>query len=285
MPPSERSVRRPLVILDSPSLRRLDAPAEYDARRVDGWDALHATLAGAHPATLALVDPYLEHAGDGPPARLRELLERHPVIPVVAALTLRNEEPEHVATMLDWGVAEVLDLELEPNPRALHARLRLAHARPFKRRLEDALSQWVSAQALLILRAAADLAVDAGAAGDLARRLDMGARTLASACAREGLPAPRRLQAWMRVLLGAALLEEPGRSVVNAARGSGYANDTALRRALREMAGPVANARDHTFAAAVQRFNDELREQRERTRLRRRAARLRNAPKDDDDDP
>ncbi|HEU0052558.1 MAG TPA: helix-turn-helix domain-containing protein, partial [Longimicrobium sp.] len=127
------------------------------------------------------------------------------------------------------------------------------------------------------------LTADAGAAGDLARRLNMRPRTLAGACAREGLPAPRRLQAWMRVLLGAALLEEPGRSVVNAARGAGYANDTALRRALRDMAGPQALVRGKAFDTCARGFTDELRELRERARERRRAARPRGAGREDDE--
>ena len=266
--------KRPLVILDSAPLRRLAAPgAEYDARVVYSREALFAALEAAHPSTVVLLDPYVERLAGGPSPLVREVIWRCPSLPVVAALQLRPERVHDVRTLLDWGVSEVLDLELEPTPRGVLARLRAAHARPLKRRLEDVLSRYVSHTAHDILRAAAEVAVDGGAAPQLAARFGVEPRTLAGWCTREALPAPRRLQAWMRVLLGAALLEEPARSVANVARGAGYANDHALRRALRDLAGadPAALPRDQAFARASERFNDELLSLRERARERRKA--------------
>ena len=269
-----RPERRPVLILDSPALRRLDvSEGEYDARVVQGWDALHEAMAGAHPSTIALVDPYVDRRGGGPSPRLREALWKHPSVPVVAALVLRNERAEDVATLLEWGVSEVLDLDLEPTPRALAARIRAAHARPLKRRVEAVLSPYVSLPAGDIVRAAADVAVDGGAAPDLAKRFGVEPRTLSAWCARESLPPPRRLQAWLRVLLAATLLEEPARTVANAARSAGYANDHALRRAMRELVGgdPATLPREKTFEAAARAFNDELLAVREKVRERRRA--------------
>jgi transposase-like protein len=80
----------------------------------------------------------------------------------------------------------------------------------------------------------------------------------------------------MRVLLAAWLLEEPGRSVLNAARSAGYANDHALRRAMRELAGgdPSTLPREQLFETAAARMNDELRVLRERLRERRRTGRV-----------
>jgi hypothetical protein len=82
---------------------------------------------------------------------------------------------------------------------------------------------------------------------------------------------PRRLLAWMRVMLSAPLREE-GRSVVNASRGAGYATDHALRRAMRELIGgdPSSLQRMEIFPLAIRTFNEELWKLREEARQRKR---------------
>lgn len=271
------ALERAVLLLDSPALRPFRAlGGGYRVRAVPGWEALDTVLATAPPSTVALVDPYVGRARGEPPApRLRELLWRRPSATVVAALPLRAERVAHAAALLEWGVSELVDLELESTAEALLPRLHGAHARPLKRRVEQVLSQYASTYAGTLVRAACEVAVDGGGAPELAQRFGVEPRTVAGWCRREALPAPRRLQAWIRVLLAAALLEEPERSVLNAARGAGYATDHALRRTMRELAGsdPASLPRDRLFAAAAERFNAELRDLRELARERRRAGR------------
>src|SRR5262249_40598010 len=130
--PKTRSGERTLLVLDVPALDRFRrGEGEYRARPVAGWDALEAELAAAPPSTVALVDPYAERRrGEPPSPRLRTLLWRRPGAPVVAALALRPERVGDVKLLLEWGVSEVVDLELETTPAALLVRLRGAHARP-----------------------------------------------------------------------------------------------------------------------------------------------------------
>jgi AraC-like DNA-binding protein len=266
---------RPLLVLDVPALDfARELPPPYDVRPLAGWDALAESMAGAAPSALALVDPYAGASGVSP--HLRELLARHPSVPVVAAVPPRPEGTGDVQALLEAGVSEIVDLGLERSVRTLWARLRAAHARPLKRRLEAELP-CTSGAARHLLRAAAEVAVDGGGTAELARRFGAAPRAASAWCAREGLPAPRRLNAWMRVLLAAMLLEEPGRSVLGAARASGYATDHALRRALRTLvsADPATHPRDRLFAPAAARFNAELRACRERARERKKARRAR----------
>jgi len=271
--PGERLV----LVTDTPALRRFaELPDEYRARFVDGWDALAAALEGAAPSVTVLADPYLGRApSQGPSPRLRELMWRRPSIPILAAMPLREEWADHVSAVYEWGVSEVLDLQLETSPRAVWQRLRATRARPLKRRVEEALSGYATEDARNLVRAACEVAVDGGGAPELATLFGVEPRTASSWCRREGLAAPRRLLAWMRVLLAATLLEEDGRSVVNVARAAGYATDHALRRAMRELAGgdPSTVERGALFAKAAERFNSELRECRERVREQRRASR------------
>lgn len=271
--PGERLV----LVTASPALRRFaELPDEYRARFVDGWDALAAALEGAAPSVTVLADPFLGRTpSQGPSPRLRELMWRRPSTPLIAAMELREEWAEHAMALYEWGVSEVLDLLLETSPGAVWQRLRATRARPLKRRVEAVLSSYASEYARNLVRAACEAAVDGGGAPELAALFGVEPRTASAWCRREGLPPPRRLLAWMRVMLAATLLEEDGRSVVNVARAAGYATDHALRRAMRELAGgdPSTVARSGLFTQAAERFNADLRDCRERVRELRRASR------------
>ncbi|HSU14200.1 hypothetical protein [Longimicrobium sp.] len=269
-----RADERTVLITATPALRRLAGRTGiYQPRWFNGWDDLAEAMATAPPATTVLADAYLGSApGEGPSPRIRELLEWRPSIPLVAALPLKPERAADLRALFGWGVSQVLDLVLETRPAAVQARLRDARARPLKRRVEAILSAYASENARNLLRAACEAAVEGGGAPEMAALFGADPRTVAGWCRREGLPAPRRLLAWMRVLLAASLLEERGRSIVNSARGAGYATDHALRRAMRELVDgdPSTIARKELFGRAADRFNAELRDLREEARERRR---------------
>src|SRR4051794_18917516 len=184
--PGERLV----LVTDSPALRRFaDLPEEYRARFVDGWDALAAALEAAPPSVTVLADAYLGRTpSQGPSPRLRELMWRRPSIAVVAAMPLREEWAEHVTAVFEWGVGDVLDLELETSAGAVWQRLRGTRARPLKRRMEAVLSGFASAYARDLVRAACETAVDGGGAAELAAIFGVEARTASAWCRREGLP-------------------------------------------------------------------------------------------------
>ena len=76
-----------------------------------------------------------------------------------------------------------------------------------------------------------------GAKLDLARQLRLSRRTLLRWCKRAELPPPRKLLAWMRILLAAELLDDPGRTVLTVAHACGYASDSGLRRVTQKFVG------------------------------------------------
>ena len=237
------------------------------------WDELDAVLRLAPASTVVVVDPYAgTRRGDRFP-RVRDLLRRFPSVPVMAAMELRPEVAGDVAMLLEWGVSEVLALGPESTPGAVAARLRQAHVRPFKRALEATLSPYVKAEARQILLAGAEVAAEGGLAPQLARRLGVSARTLTVWCARAELPVPRQVQAWLRVLLGCVLLDDPGRTVYGAAYASGYQTERSLRRAITTLLGVDSTTlrRAGAFATAAAAFNAMLREAREAARERRKA--------------
>jgi methylphosphotriester-DNA--protein-cysteine methyltransferase len=270
-----RNARRVIVLdgLALDGLGLLDPP--YAVEPPVPWAEVDEVVRNAPPSAVVLLDPYAgARPGEAFP-RLHELLRRFPSITVVAALELRPETVGDVTTLLEWGVAEVVDTGPESTPRAIHARLRQAHARPLKRKLERALSGYVGTEARDLLLGAAEVAVEGGGAPELARALSVAPRTLTEKCIRGDVPPPRQVQAWMRVLLACMLLDDPGRTVYATAYACGYSTDRSLRRAVGSFLGADATTlrRGGAFARAVKAFNDVLRELREEGRERRRAER------------
>jgi methylphosphotriester-DNA--protein-cysteine methyltransferase len=267
---------RPLLVME-PTLVPVFETAGAPFRVVGdvAWGELDAALHRSPATTVVVVDPYAgPRRGDRFP-RVRDLLRSFPSVPVVAAMELRPEMAGDVSMLLEWGVSEVVALGTESTPRALAARLRQAHVRPLKRALGASLSPYVGAEARQILLAAAEVAAEGGLAPELAARLGVTPRTLTVRCARAELPAPRQVQAWLRVLLACVLLDDPGRTVYGAAYASGYQTERSLRRAITTFLGVDSTTlrKAGAFATAAAAFNAALRDAREAARERRRAER------------
>lgn len=231
------------------------------------------------PSTMVLADPFAA-GGDDPDPLLREAMARWPSVPVVAAFHATDARVPAMRRLIEWGVSELVDLSLERRPEMVAVRLRAAHARPFKRRLEAGVSRYASAGAMTLVHAAAAVTVDRGTRRDLADFLGVSERTAAALCAREALPAPRQLLRWMRVLLAAMLLEEPERSVAGVAHAAGYKDHASLRRAMALLADPHAGreaTRDWSFDETMDRLNFDMRALREEIRAERRRRRAERA--------
>ncbi|HEU0015481.1 MAG TPA: hypothetical protein VFQ45_17455, partial [Longimicrobium sp.] len=216
----------PVLLHDTPSLRGLAALGHPFLPRVaGGWDELRAAAPRLAPGSVLVVDAGARVADGRVPGGLWELMAAHPSVPVVVAVDAAACAPSLLARLLDRGAAEVLDLSLDRTPALAERRIREAVARPFKRRLEGALSRYASADARTLLRAATEAAVRGGGADELARTFGVSPATVGLWCAAAALPPPRTLQAWMRLLLAASLLEEQARGIADVARTCGYAGD------------------------------------------------------------
>lgn len=264
---------RDLLVHDSPTLRRLlRINGEYAARRLP-WDDLTAAAREAAPSAVLIVAPFDDPSVPVPNPRLPELIAASSgVVPVLALVPFQGAFTATVRTLLDEGVTEIADVDLEATPDAIRPRLQAVHAQPLKRLVEPALSRFASTNKRTLVRAAAEVAVDGGTAVDLAEVFRSTERTVSGWCAREALPQPRRLLAWLRLILALSLLESPHRSVAKAARGAGYSFDHSLRRAVRDMLGGDAPPRERTVSQALNAFAAELRSLREQRRQEKRAA-------------
>ncbi len=252
-----------VLLLSSPALERFRSLPGCRVEEIRTWEDFSTILPLAHAATVVVIDPY--GGCEEPHAEFWHLLRRFPSVTFLAAFDLRPERVPHLAAMLSAGVSETLNLQRDRTPAIAAERVRSAFARPFKRRLDDALSRFVSTDARTLITAAAEVAAAGGGAPALSEKLGVAPKTLLGWCGRSGLPQPRRLLAWMRILLAAQLLEDPGRTVASAALACGYTTDRTLRRVVQRFIGPDVPAlrSGRLFAAAARGLNAELRQLRE----------------------
>lgn len=264
-----KRVYRPLLVMHSDAAFRERVRQacgdDYKYQSVADWDELYEAVREAPPAALVVVDPYLDVTTEGNGGRslspaLRSILAGYPSTAVVAAIEVRPERFDDVNTLGKWGVVQVISLDHDDTPFSIARRLKAARGRPLRALLEEVLPPETSGRARAILEAATDV-VTAGEHGrDLAGSLHLSRRTLLRWCQRAGLPAPRRLLAWIRVLLACELLDDPGRTVVSVAHTAGYSSDSGLRRITQKFLGASpSDLRDQgAFRQAAAAFIDAL---------------------------
>jgi AraC-like DNA-binding protein len=260
-----KPAHRPVFVLheDARFQMRLRQAAERDCcvRVVASWAALHAELHVAVPSALAVVDPY--HGSGARPRlapELRELLRSNPGVAVLAALEVSVDSFADLRTLGEWGVVQVISLSGD-NVGSLARLLTSVRGRRVKALLDRALPANTPARTRCILAQAAEVASASGHATDLARALHVSMRTLLRWCERAEIPPPRQILGWMRILMAAEMLDDPGRSVESIALACGYAADSGLRRALRDFMGssPKLLRKQGAFATASEAFTRALR--------------------------
>jgi AraC-like DNA-binding protein len=238
------------------------------------WDALRAAVCEAPPATLLIVDPYDTSSRDGPQLapELRALLWEFPSATVVAAMEIYPGRSHDLRTLGEWGVTDIISLDEEDTQEAITRRLRGAQGRPLQNLLQRCLPSTVSGRARTLLMTAAEVVSMGGRGRDLARTLHLSERTVLRWSERAGLPPPRRLMAWMRILLAASLLDDPGRTVLSVAYACGYSSDSSLRRAMQDFLGtiPTTLRKEGAFSRASRIFLNELEEVRQQAKAQAR---------------
>ncbi|HWK88421.1 MAG TPA: helix-turn-helix domain-containing protein [Longimicrobium sp.] len=228
---------------------------------LSNWDRLRQAVVNSPPAAILIVDPYVG-TGERPSLspELRTLLWEFPSATVLAALEIRPGRSRDLRTLGEWGVTDIISLAEEDTQEAVYRRLRSVEGRSLQGLLDRTLPQNLSGRGRMLLMTAAEVVSVGGKGRDLARRLHLSERTVLRWCERSGLPAPRRLLAWMRILLAASLLDDPGRTVLSVAGACGYSSDSSLRRALQDFLGigPSALRREGAFPRAAGGFLEDL---------------------------
>lgn len=282
-----QTVARPLLVLHADALfrerlRRI-GNQRFQCQFVPDWEKLREAVREAPPAALIVVDPYTRTYGSEAELapELRSLLWEFPSATVIAALEVKRGRIRDLRTLGEWGVKEVIALDEEDTLEAIARRLRSAQGRPLQSLLERSLPATLSGRARTLLMAAAEVVAEGGHGRDLAASLRLSERTLLRWAEQADLPPPRRILAWMRVLLACELLDDPSQTVLSVAYTCGYASDSSLRRAVQEFTGVLLTKlrQQGAFSTAAQIFLKELADARELGRARRRAERAREREK------
>jgi len=269
-----QSVVRLLFLLhdDERLQRNLESiPRRPSVQRVPDWAALRAALRRAPPSAVSVVDPFSGAGEEGGLAEdLRDLLREFPGSVVLAALPVTPRTPPLLRTLLEWGVSDFIDTVREDTPAALGRRLETVRSRSVEHLLRRALPHGVPSRTRAVLMVAAEVVATGGQAPEMAAALGISARTIPRWCERADLPPPRRLLAWLRVLLAADLLDDPRRSIEGVARACGYAGGPALKTALRNLlaATPRSLRERGAFETTAKAFAAELFQLREGARAR-----------------
>jgi AraC-like DNA-binding protein len=267
-----RQVTRPLLVLHADGFFREQVRKaggkRFEFVHVEEWVELRELVRTSPPAALIVVDPYAHDGGDLA-GELRAMLLEFPSATVIAAFELRPDRYRDLRTLGAWGVADVIVRGEDDTTDAIARRLRAIQGRPLQSLLERSLPANTSGQARALLMAAAEVVSTGGQARELARMLYLSPRTLLRWCERAELPPPRRILVWMRVLMAAELLDDPGRTVSSVAHACGYSSDNSLRRALQDFleTTPTALRREGAFGIASRAFLEDLVRARESTLL------------------
>lgn len=236
---------------------------------LSGWDRLRSEMRRAPPAAIAVVDP--RHGfgeGTGPSIEVRSMLEQYPSATVVAALHITPADSAILRTLGEWGVTDYIDLVRENSPLAVARRLRIVQSMPVRRMLKRALPRGLPSRPAGLLLRAAEVVAAGGRGEHLAQALGVHMRTVPRWCERADLPPPKRLLAWLRLLVASDLLRDPTWSLEAAARATGYASGPSLKTAYRnlmKMKAKEVRAND-PFAAVAIAFERELSAIREKAR-------------------
>lgn len=268
---------RPLMLLTACeeleiSLRRV-VEQPFVLCRVDSWPALRKALKSAPPTAVCFVDA-ISYVGSTKCVAegFREITRDFPLVAVVACLHIGHDDVAALATLQSWGAAEVLDLNREQSVAAVSRRLDLVEGIWAQRLLKRALPRSLSARGRTLLQAVAHVVAQGGHVPELANALGIYKRTVPRWCAAAGVPEPRRMFTWIRLLLAAELLDDHTRTFENVARVTGFSSAASLKSSSKAFVGltPTELRARGAFAAIARFARSEFREAREAARQSRR---------------
>lgn len=239
MPPSRPRI---FVLHADPGLSRVLRDATRDRfvlTPANGWEHLNDLVRASPPGAYAVVDPFAGSGGRELSPHLDAVVRGSPGVSVVAAARLGPGDGPLLSALDEAGVSGLIVLGQDDTPEAVRQCLRRARGRAFQQMVADVLPPFIFGRRRRLILTAVEAVCAGGRAADFAGLIGVSEVTAVRRCTQEHLPTPRRLLAWMRMLLAARLLDQ-GRRVQEVARASGYAAESPLRTALRDLVGESA---------------------------------------------
>jgi AraC-like DNA-binding protein len=223
---------------------KLGAPPHAGAavRCVDRIDELLEALA-ARPYALVVADAR-DADGVSTAEAIRIVRDRFPAVVVVGYARVKPGMSADVLALARAGVHELVVGGVDDMVAALRTALGSAAHRWTADRLVTELAEVVGPIALPLLRYCLEQPDRAPTVPDIARALGTSRQTLSARLRAVGLPSPRDLAVWCRLLLAAQLLATSGRTVDEVALTLDFPSANGLRNMLRRHSGfGIAEAR------------------------------------------
>lgn len=245
---------------------RLAVERPFVLYRVSDWSMLKRSLNSAPHTAVCFADATVSVGPErGIAEGLREVVQEFPLVAVVACLAVQAEGVTVVRALQDWGVAEVFDTERECSPAAAARRLHKVKGVAAQRLVNRAFPRALSPRGRTLMERAAEIAAEGGQVPEFARVLGIYRSTVPRWCETAGLPEPRRIFAWLRLLFAADLLDDPRRSIESIARITGFASAASLKSTCRSFTScSPSDLRDggafETVASLARREFDAMRE-------------------------
>lgn len=213
---------------------RTAARPTFQFVQVADWEEMEEVIRSAPASAVAVVDP-LDAASSAPTvsADLLAMLHLYPSMTFIPALEAGPGAFDVVRKLGAAGAVQIICTDEDTAPIAIRRRIESARGRPLKTLIGGSLDPSTSGAARAILNATVEVVLDGAGSEQLARNLFITTRTLLRWCRKGGLPAPRRLLLWVRLLLAAEMLDDPGRSISDVALSCGYSGDGGLRNAFK----------------------------------------------------
>jgi len=229
-----KPIDRPVFLLtgsgELEAILRTIVDPPFAIQRVSHWAELKRALTSAPQTAICFADALGSVGSEkGLSEGLREVSRGHPLVAVVACAHVAECELEVFDALRMWDVAEILDFEKELSPAGVSRRLDLVKTVWAQRLFSRALPRTLSARGRTLLEAVADVSARGGYVTELADALGISRGTVTRWSAAAGVPEPRRMFAWIRLLLAADLLERPDHSIESVARLSGFTSAASLK--------------------------------------------------------
>jgi AraC-like DNA-binding protein len=221
------------LVFDAETLARLRDAAgrRFLVAACESWDAVVALIAGGRAAAV-LTEPR-DRGNVSIAPRVRLLREGYPSIPVIGYIRGSRTISRDILDLARAGVNELVHAGFDDVGVAFRAALASASASCIAERLLSELSPAIPPAvwglvAFCVERANAPLSVR-----ELAHAFAVDPRTVERRFRESGMPSPREVIGWARLLLASTLLEDAGRPLEQVAYTLDFPSGAALRNMLR----------------------------------------------------
>lgn len=222
--------------------------------------AMRQTILAAPQSIAAVIVEARDGQGLSCIPAVMQLRVRFPRLPIIGYCDLAMRGGNDAVGLVQAGACDLIFRGIDDTGIALRNALASAQQGSAALRVADALRAVVAPDAHPFVEYCVLQIKGSPTVAAAARALGVHRKTLVNICARAALPAPVRLIAWCRLLLAAALLEQPTYSIEAVGELLEFPSSTAFRHTIRRHLGVTASEvrRAGGLSFVLARFREQM---------------------------